>query len=243
MSQLLTGHRAWLPLALCALLALTGATAAQDGAADSAGQPYTVARGDDLDSIAANFGVSAACLLAANDIADAASLEVGAELVIPADCSQFEGDGAAAMSAVDAVYTVQAGDRLARIAREHSTTVACIAQANGIRNPDLIYVGQVLTIPASCEGGGAETGVIVGNGLCQFDRYAGRRAPGGQYTVPFADMLDFIGCDFNVQTACLAAANGLAPSARLTVGQTLEIDRSCPPWEGWPGAGRGRGAN
>lgn len=251
MNQFTTGHRAWLLLALCALLALTGAAAAQDGAADSAraGQLYTVARGDDLDSIAADFGVSTACLLAANDIEDPDNLEVGAELVIPADCSLFEQGGAAdaaAMSAADVEYTVRAGDRLTRIAREYNTSVACIAQANGIRNPDLIYIGQVLTIPANCQGsggGGAEAGVIVGNGLCQFDRYAGRRAVGGQYVVPYADMLDFIGCDFNVQTACLAAANGLAPTARLTVGQTLFIDQSCPPWEGWPGTGSGRGAN
>lgn len=245
MNQFMTGHRTWLLLALGALLALTGAAAAQDGADDSAraGQLYTVARGDDLDSIAADFAVSAECLLAANDLADPADLEVGAELVIPADCAPFEqGGGAvdvAAMSAADVAYTVRAGDRLTRIARDHGTSVACIAQANGIRNPDLIYIGQVLTIPADCQdsGGGAEAGVIVGNGLCQFDRYAGRRAVGGQYVVPFADMLDFIGCDFNVQTACLAAANGLAPTARLTAGQTLFIDRSCPPWQGWPGAG------
>jgi len=257
MNQFATGGRMRLLAlsALCVLLALGGAAAAQDGADSArAGQRYTVAAGDTLDSIAADFGVPAACLLAANDIADPAGLEAGAELIIPSDCSAFVGGavearalGAGEGGLIDVRYTVRAGDRLSRIARSYNTTTACIAQANGIRNPDLIFIGQVLVIPAACQasggGGGdgsSEAGVIVGNGLCLFDRYAGRRAVGGRYVVPFADMLDFIGCDFNVQTACLAAANGLPPTARLSTGQVLFIDRSCPPWDGPPGPARGR---
>lgn len=240
--------------ALCVLLVLAGVAAAQDGADSArAGQLYTVAAGDTLASIAADFGVPAACLLAANEIADPARLEAGAELIIPSDCSAFVdgvGRGSAQSagedSPVDVRYTVRAGDRLTRIARQYNATVACIARANNIRNPDLIYIGQVLLVPAACQtggggGGSAERGVIVGNGLCLFDRYAGRRAVGGRYVVPYADMLDFIACDFNVQTACLAAANGLPPTARLTTGQVLFIDLSCPPWDGPPGPAQGRG--
>jgi LysM repeat protein len=237
-------------LALCALLVLAGTAAAQDSTDSArAGQLYTVESGDDLAAIAANFDVTTDCLLAANDIADPDNLDAGTEIVIPSDCSLFEQGGGAveamAMSAADVEYTVRAGDRLTRIAREYETSVACIAQANGILNPDLIYIGQVLVIPGDCQdsGGGSETGVIVGNGLCQFDPYPARRAVGGQYVVPFADMLDFIGCDFNVQTSCLADANGLGPTPRLTLGQTLFIDQSCPPWQAWPGTGTGRGAN
>ncbi|MGQ9888479.1 MAG: LysM peptidoglycan-binding domain-containing protein [Aggregatilineales bacterium] len=256
MKQLATNSRTRLLAlsALCALLALGGAAVAQDSADSArAGQLYTVAAGDTLDSIAADFGVPAVCLLAANDIADPAGLEAGAELIIPSDCSAFVGGAVEARALdvgegglVDVRYTVRAGDRLSRIARRYNTTVACIAQANGIRNPDLIYIGQALVIPAACQAGGGggdasgEAGVIVSNGQCLFDRYAGRRAVGGQYVVPFADMLDFIGCDFNVQTACLAAANGLPPTARLSAGQVLFIDQSCPPWDGPPGPARGR---
>ncbi len=49
-------------------------------------------------------------------------------------------------SAAAAEYVVQPGDTLGRIAADHGTTVAALAAANGIDNPDLIYPGQVLTI-------------------------------------------------------------------------------------------------
>ena len=44
-------------------------------------------------------------------------------------------------------YTVQKGDTLSGIAKRYGTTVAALAAANGIKDPNKIYVGQVLTIP------------------------------------------------------------------------------------------------
>lgn len=44
-------------------------------------------------------------------------------------------------------YTVQAGDTLAAIAARFGTTVAAIAAANDIADPDFIRVGEVLQIP------------------------------------------------------------------------------------------------
>lgn len=44
-------------------------------------------------------------------------------------------------------YTVQPGDSLWAIAQRFGTTVAAIVAANNIRNPDLIYPGEVLRIP------------------------------------------------------------------------------------------------
>ena len=45
-------------------------------------------------------------------------------------------------------YTVKRGDTLSEIANEYGVTVSEIAGINGINNPNLIYIGQVLTIPA-----------------------------------------------------------------------------------------------
>ncbi len=48
------------------------------------------------------------------------------------------------------VHIVQCGDTLFSIARRFGTTVSAIAQANGICNPNLIFVGQRLIIPCPC---------------------------------------------------------------------------------------------
>jgi nucleoid-associated protein YgaU len=44
-------------------------------------------------------------------------------------------------------YTVMSGDSMLKIARKHGVSAEAIAKANGIRNPNLIGVGQVLKIP------------------------------------------------------------------------------------------------
>jgi len=44
-------------------------------------------------------------------------------------------------------YIVQRGDTLGTIADKYDTSVEAIVRANGIRNPNMIYKGQVLRIP------------------------------------------------------------------------------------------------
>ena len=48
----------------------------------------------------------------------------------------------------ETTYTVQAGDTLTGIAVKFDTTVAALMKANNLASADLIYVGQVLVIPA-----------------------------------------------------------------------------------------------
>ncbi|MCY4537561.1 MAG: peptidoglycan DD-metalloendopeptidase family protein [Chloroflexi bacterium] len=45
-------------------------------------------------------------------------------------------------------HIVRVGDTLTSIAARHQTTVAALVELNGIHNPDLIYVGMQLSIPA-----------------------------------------------------------------------------------------------
>lgn len=44
-------------------------------------------------------------------------------------------------------HTVKLGENLYRIALQYNTTIAAIAAANGLTNPNRIRVGQVLNIP------------------------------------------------------------------------------------------------
>lgn len=46
-------------------------------------------------------------------------------------------------------YTVKAGDTLSHIAKKYNTTVAALVAANGLKDPDFLYIDQTLTIPAT----------------------------------------------------------------------------------------------
>lgn len=52
------------------------------------------------------------------------------------------------------------------------------------------------------------------------------------YTVERGDILDSIAARFDVQTACLAAANDLGAGNKIKPGQQLTIDYSCPRYDG-----------
>ncbi len=52
------------------------------------------------------------------------------------------------------IHIVRRGENLTRIAARYGTTVRAIVRANGLRNPNLIYVGQRLRIPVGGGGGG-----------------------------------------------------------------------------------------
>ena len=45
------------------------------------------------------------------------------------------------------IYIVKSGDTLTKLASRFSTTVSALATANNIRNINLIFIGQRLTIP------------------------------------------------------------------------------------------------
>ncbi|RDW16503.1 hypothetical protein CWR48_15770 [Oceanobacillus arenosus] len=46
-------------------------------------------------------------------------------------------------------YTVKSGDKLSKIAKDHNTTVAKLADINNISNPNLIHVGQKIKLTGS----------------------------------------------------------------------------------------------
>ena len=57
------------------------------------------------------------------------------------------GEMAAALPAAGGTYTVAAGDNLSLIAADYGVSVDQLLQANGIQNPNIIYVGQQLILP------------------------------------------------------------------------------------------------
>ncbi len=104
-------------------------------------------------------------------------------------------------------YVVGWGDTLVSIATRYGSSVNALMQANGIRNPDFIYVGQQLLVP-----GGAVPGPAP--------------AP-ATYVVQSGDTLFSIATRNGTTVGALMRANGLY-NYWIYVGQTLRIPGSLP---------------
>ena len=110
-----------------------------------------------------------------------------------------------------AYYTVQWGDTLYSIARRYGTTVQAIAAANGITNPSLIRVGQVLCIP----------GGTVPPPPPPTDCW---------YVVKAGDTLYRIALQYNTTIWYLASINGIPTNCfNIYVGQRLRVPCTVTP--------------
>jgi LysM repeat protein len=99
---------------------------------------YVVQRGDTLTRIALAYGTTVWAIAQANGIWNVDYIRVGQVLLIPVP--------GPTPGPVPTIYIVQPGDTLSGIAWRFGTTVWALAQANGIWNPNLIYIGQRLYI-------------------------------------------------------------------------------------------------
>lgn len=109
---------------------------------------YIVARGDTLKGLAIRFATSVDSLLAANrDITNPNVIYEGQRLIVYVTPTTPPPTTPPPSSGV--VYIVRRGDTLRNIASRLRTTVDAILQVNPqITNPNLIYVGQAITLPA-----------------------------------------------------------------------------------------------
>ncbi|HEY64643.1 MAG TPA: LysM peptidoglycan-binding domain-containing protein [Caldilineae bacterium] len=107
----------------------------------------------------------------------------------------------------EGIHTVRPGDTLSAIATEHGVTVEALTQLNRLSNPNAIYVGQKLRIPA------------------QAERDRGVTAEDGRMThiVRAGETLSTIAAEHGVAVEAIAAASGIAVSDILRVGQRLTI--------------------
>ena len=101
------------------------------------GDVYVVKKGDTLSEIAKKFNTSVGNLVKINHIKNPDLIYVGQKLKVP---NHKKSNGYKK-------YVVKSGDTLSEIALKHHTNVRELVKINHIKDPDKIYVGQVLKIP------------------------------------------------------------------------------------------------
>ena len=74
-------------------------------------------------------------------------LTVPVAVAIPQEGASEAGGSAEAAAGAGRTYTIKRGDTLSVVAIRFGTTVALLAAANNITNPNAIQIGQVLVIP------------------------------------------------------------------------------------------------
>lgn len=127
-----------------------GGPAAVEGASR-----YTLRTGDTLSGVARRFGVSVATLAKANAIPDPDRVRAGRVLSIPKagepEPAAVESVGPLPSPVVvvggGSRHRVGPGDNLSGIAVRYGTTVAELARANNVKNPNLIREGANLEVP------------------------------------------------------------------------------------------------
>lgn len=159
---------------------------------------YTVVSGDTLSGIASRFGTDYKTLAAINGIADPNKIYPGQVLRLSGSAQSAPAAGGAG------TYTVVAGDTLSGIAARYNTSYQNLAAMNGIANPNLINVGQVLKVP----GAGAAAPANAGQQT---------------YTVKSGDTLSGIAGKFGTSWQRLQSLNGIADANRIYPGQVLKI--------------------
>ena len=103
-------------------------------------------------------------------------------------------------------YTVQRGDTLGKIARDHDVSLSELIEANDINNPNLIFPGQTLVIPGEEEDAEPVVHVVVRG-----------------------DTLSRIAAAYDTTISALVDANAISNPNLIRVGQSIIISPGSPP--------------
>lgn len=190
---------------------------------------YTVKSGDTLSRIAAQFKMSVAEIAALNQISNVNAINVGQVLKVNGTTANTNTNtnqtNASKSSASNAAsYTVQSGDTLSKIAASHQMSLSQLAALNGITNPNLIRVGQVLKVT------GATNSAQPSAPALPTQQPAAPAAPttnnATTYTVKAGDTLSRIAAQFKMNLAQIAALNQISNLNAIRVGQVLKVSNA-----------------
>jgi len=176
-------------------------------------QVHVVQRGENLYRIAIRYGTSVQAIMNANGLSNSNFIWVGQRLVIPGSGGSGSSSSGNSGSSGGGVHVVQYGQNLSQIARYYGTSVQAIMNANGLSNPNFIWVGQRLRLPGG--GGGSYSG--------GGSRGGGSTSGGTVHVVQRGENLSRIAGRYGTSVRAIMNANGLSNPNFVWVGQRLRI--------------------
>ena len=160
---------------------------------------HVVRWGESVFLIARRYGTTIDGIVRANNLRNPNYVYAGQRLVIPTSDSPPSAGSTS-------IYVVQRGDTLRTIAVRYGTTTSYLANLNGLRNPNFIWVGQTLKVPSSSPTAASEN----------------QDSP-IFHVVRRGEMLVRIAEKYGTTVTAIAAANNLANPSFIYVGQRLTI--------------------
>ena len=211
---------------VCVSLCLTPAGAAAQE------EWYSVQPGDTIESIAAQFDISAESIIERNGLAQASPIVVDQILIIPlaeAAAISPSASGHSDGGLAERTHIVQRGETLQVIAQLYSLDWQTLARANNIANPHLIYAGQALIVPAS---GGQDVAPVIiptAQPAPTVQRPVHRLTSQRQYRlhiVRSGESIDFVAERYGVVADALLRLNGFTIGTRIYGGDVILIPAS-----------------
>lgn len=192
---------------------------------------YTVKAGDFLSKIAASQGSTVAAIVEANNLANPNLIRVGQVLTIPGNQSgqtdsnessepepepSPEPEPELETETGSIEYRVKSGDFLSQIATRFGVSSAEIAKASSLPNPNLIFVGQVLTIPD-------QQVEVESNPQSDEDSQPQSDSSSETYRIKAGDTLFRIAARFGVSYRAIVEENNISNPNLIRVGQVIRI--------------------
>ena len=122
-------------------------------------------------------------------------------------------------------HMVRSGDTLSELAAKHGVSVAELAEANGIDDPNRVAAGTKLVIPGA-QGAGKPKADGAGRSERSDGKAGSGKHQGASHTVAPGETLSAIAARYGVTVRALAQANGITDVNRITAGQRLAIPGS-----------------
>ena len=188
------------------------------GDADASTKTHDVKPGDSLWKIAAKYNSSVSDLKKLNNLSSDLIFPKQKIIVSGSTTGNVTSGTTTPPNTSSSTYTVKRGDTLGAIASRHKTSVSNLAKLNGIKNVNVLSVGQVIKVTGTATAAPSKPNASVKPPAKPNNNSAQKT-----YTIVRGDTLSGISKKFGVSVNSLMTMNGLN-SHIIHIGTKLKLD-------------------